>query len=428
VPCRPTLHNCCIASSLRLHATWLYAAWLIISSLFAQVPAIAQEADKCGYDETLAKAQRFLLGDKWGYSYDSLLVDLQAWGQHPSVSIQSIGKSVQNRDIWELTITSPEPPVSGRRRVYIHARTHPNEVQSHWVTQAMIEFLLSEDPEARLMRSSLLFHIVPMYNPDGVELELPRENANGIDIESNWSTVPSQPEVTALRNRFMDLMWSPAPIEVALNMHSAFGCKRYFVYHDSVGSSNAYAVLQRSFIGGIQSFFPGGIEPWNYFVSWKTGTPTVYPESWFWLNYRESVMALTYEDMNCTSAGQYDLTASAILRGVVQHLGIGSTLVAERAAQAGSRILLGQAYPNPVSLGATGSSSAIVEFELPSSQNVRLALYDVLGRQIALIADGERPGGVSRAAIRLDRLSSGSYFYRLETVSGTVVRSLLVTH
>lgn len=425
--CLPTTLQSRIPFGFHRWISRLFAALPIVSCVVLQVPAIAQEADKCGFDEALAKTQHFLLGDKWGYSYDSLLVDLQAWGQDPSVSVQSIGKSVQNRDLWELTITSPDPPASARRTVYIHARTHPNEVQSHWVTRAMIEFLLSEDPAARLMRSSLVFHIVPMYNPDGVELEFPRENANGIDIESNWSTDPSQPEVAALRNRFMDLMWSTAPIEVALNMHSAYACKRYFVYHDSVGSSDAYAVLQRSFIGGIRSYFPGGIEPWDYFVSWKTGTPTVYPESWFWLNYREAVVALTYEDMNCSSAGQYDMTASAILRGVAQHLGIQSTLVAGRATDPGFRIRLGQAYPNPVSLRNTGSSRAFIEFELPSAQNVRLALYDVLGRQMALIAEGERPTGLSRVIIDLDGLSSGSYFYRLETASGAVVRSLLVT-
>ena len=404
-----------------------FGALLVLLGVLLQHPVSAQEPDKCGFDENLAKAQRLILGDKWGYSYDSLLVDLQTWSWHPSVSIHSIGKSVQNRELWELTITSPDPPTFARRRVYVHARTHPNEVQGHWVTQAMIGFLLSDDPTAQLMRSQLIVHIVPMYNPDGVELEFPRENANGIDIESNWSTVPSQPEVNALRSRFEELMWSSAPIELALNMHSAYGCKRYFVYHDSVGSSTAYALLQRSFIGSVRSYFPTGIEPWNYFVSWKTGTPTVYPESWFWMNYRESVMALTYEDMNCTSAGQYDSTASAILRGAAAYLGIFSTPVADLSTHRGFRIRLGQAYPNPVSLANAGSHGAVVEFELPFPQNVRLALYDVLGRQIALIAQGQRPAGVSRALIRLDRLSSGSYFYRLETASGAVVRSLLVT-
>lgn len=402
----------------------------ILLALIALGPLIgtahAQEADKCGYDESLAKAQLQILGDKWGYSYDSLLVDLQAWSQSPSVGIQSIGKSVLNRDLWELTITEPGGSASGRRTVYVHARTHPGEVQSFWVTRAMIEFLLSEDPTAQLLRLGVKFHIVPMYNPDGVELEFPRENANGIDIESNWSTSPSQPEVVALRNRFSELMWSGEPIEVALNMHSAYSCTRYFVYHDSVGSSEAYAVTERDFIGGIRHYFPGGIEPWNYFVSWSTGTPLVYPESWFWVNYQEAVMALTYEDMNCPTAGEYDKTASAILQGIAEHLGLSATSVASHAVLAPLNVRLAQAYPHPVSLGR-GSRTAVVEYELPSAQHVRLALYDVLGRQIALLNEGERPPGISSALLRLDGLSTGTYFYRLETPLGAIVRPLVVT-
>jgi hypothetical protein len=266
-----------------------------------------------------------------------------------------------------------------------------------------------------------------MYNPDGVELEFPRQNANGIDIESNWSTIPSQPEVTALRNRFLQLMLSDAPIEVALNMHSAGDCRRYFVYHDSIGTSEAYTVLEQDFISGIQLHFPGGIEPWNYFISWRSGTPLVYPESWFWVNYREGVMALTYEDMNCPAAGDYDKTAFALLRGAVDYLGLVPTTLAHQSPRGPFRVRLAQSYPNPISLGSSGRSSATVEYELPSAQPVRLGLYDILGRRVALLDEGNRPAGISSASFHLDRLSTGTYFYRLETPSSVVVRSLLIT-
>jgi hypothetical protein len=33
-------------------------------------------------------------------------------------------------------------------------------------------------------------------------------------------------------------------------------------------------------------------------------------------------MALTYEDMNCSLAGNYDYTASAMVRGVCDYIGI----------------------------------------------------------------------------------------------------------
>jgi hypothetical protein len=396
--------------------------------IFLHVPAPglqAQEHDKCAYDESLAKVQLQILGDKWGYSYDSLAVDLQVWAQSPFVSVQSIGKSVQDRDLWELTISDPGTSNQTLRTVYIHARTHPGEVQSFWVTRAMIGILLSSDPTAETLRRSVKFHIVPMYNPDGVELEFPRENANGIDIESNWATSPSQPEVVALRNRFADLMWSPSPIDIALNMHSAYDCSRYFVYHDSVGTSDTFATLERQFIEGIRSYFPEGIQPWNYYISWKSGPALVYPESWFWLNYQEGVMALTYEDMNCPLAGEYDRTGRAILRGIVDFLGLQATTVRSLAARPPFAIRLGQAYPHPVS--QSRSHTAVVEYELPSTARVCLALYDLLGRRLIVAADGQRPAGISTAVLRLQGLPSGTYFYRLETPLGVVVRPLIVT-
>ena len=152
-----------------------------------------------------------------------------------------------------------------------------------------------------------------MYNPDGVELGYSRENANGVDIESGWDDVPLEPEVAVLKNRFIELTTLVNnPIEVALNMHSAYSCKRFFVYHDEVGTSTYYTILEQQFINGIQSYFVNGFENWDYFVSWTSGTPDQYPESWWWMNHGENVMALTYEDMNCEAAGNYDSTAYAI--------------------------------------------------------------------------------------------------------------------
>ncbi|MCK5453584.1 MAG: hypothetical protein KAJ16_04440, partial [Calditrichia bacterium] len=255
-------------------------------------------------------------GPHWGYGYDSLLADLPRWAQSSYVTIDSLGASVQNRALWQLTITADSPPTEPRRTVHVHARTHPNEVQGWWVTDELINLLLSEDPFSQFIREKCVFYIIPMYNPDGVELEYPRENANGVDLESNWNANPVEPEVAVLRQRFTDLMASTAPIEVAMNMHSAWVGKRYFVYHDTAGTSVAFTILEQDFIGGVRYYYLTGIEPWNYFISWTSGTPLVYPESWFWLNHAEAVMALTYEDMNSASAGNYDITAYALLHGV----------------------------------------------------------------------------------------------------------------
>lgn len=300
--------------------------------------------DKCGHYPGMLKAMQEYKGDYWGYNFDSLLNDISIWEQSTFVEVSSIGKSVQDRNLYELIITDKSFPAGNKHRIYIHARTHPNEVQSFWVTDEIINLLLSNTRLAGYLREQCIFHIIPMFNPDGVELELPRENANSIDIESNWDADTSEVEVVHLQDRFSALMLEQNPIKIALNMHSAYACKRYFVYHHENGTSTAFANEERTFITNIRDHFYEGIEPWSYYVSWQNGTPTRYPESWWWINYDEQVMALTYEDMNCSSAGFYDKTAYSMLHGISDYLELGyvnsiDDFTADR--------LQVKAYPNP---------------------------------------------------------------------------------
>ena len=322
----------------------------------------------------------------WGYGYNDLLSDLYEWGQSPYVTIDSIGASVQNRAIWELTI-SDDPSSTTHSRVYIHARTHPGEEEAFWVLDEIINFLLADTPEAAFIRSQSIFHIVPMHNPDGVELGFPRENANGIDVESGWDDNVLEPEVTVLQNRFIDLSFViPNPIEVALNMHSAYACKRYFVYHHENGTSENFTDLEKDFISGIQSYYPGGFEDWSYFVSWTSGTPDQYPESWWWFNYGDNVMALTYEDMNCSQAGNYDLTASAMVRGVCDYIGINLSDIDSELILP-EEYSLQQNYPNPF------NPSTQINFYIPKDEFVSISILDIKGREVATILHGKQMAG-----------------------------------
>ena len=116
---------------------------------------------KCGI---ISERELILQRDSqnWGYGYDSLLVDLNRWGESPYVTIDSLGATVQNRALWELTI-SANPESSSNHRIYIHARTHPGEEESFWVTNEIINLLLSETPFSEIVRAKCVFHIITMY-------------------------------------------------------------------------------------------------------------------------------------------------------------------------------------------------------------------------------------------------------------------------
>ena len=69
------------------------------------------------------------------------------------------------------------------------------------------------------------------------------------------------------------------------------------------------------------------------------------------------------------------------------------------------------AYPNPF------NPSAEIAFDLPEATDVRLAVYDVTGREVARLADGPTGAGAHRVRFDATGLPSGVYLYRLEAGS-----------
>jgi glucuronoarabinoxylan endo-1,4-beta-xylanase len=68
---------------------------------------------------------------------------------------------------------------------------------------------------------------------------------------------------------------------------------------------------------------------------------------------------------------------------------------------------LHQNYPNPF------NPRTAIRYELPGSSHVTLAVYDVLGREVALLVNETQPAGAHVASFEATSLSSGVYFYRL---------------
>jgi hypothetical protein len=72
-------------------------------------------------------------------------------------------------------------------------------------------------------------------------------------------------------------------------------------------------------------------------------------------------------------------------------------------------------YPNPFHPTTT------IRYELPVSSDARLSVYDMLGREVAVLVNERRPAGVHEMTFDGGRLASGMYLYRLR--AGSLVRT-----
>jgi minor extracellular serine protease Vpr len=81
---------------------------------------------------------------------------------------------------------------------------------------------------------------------------------------------------------------------------------------------------------------------------------------------------------------------------------------------------LEQNYPNPF------NPMTLIRFSLPEQEHVSLIVYDVLGREIEQLIDREIEAGTHTIEFNGNGLSSGLYFYRLNTGNTSIVKRMML--
>jgi len=87
--------------------------------------------------------------------------------------------------------------------------------------------------------------------------------------------------------------------------------------------------------------------------------------------------------------------------------------------------VLRQNYPNPF------NPSTVIEYALPEPVQVRLEVFNLLGRRVRTLADGFRPPGQYRVVWDGTNeagysVASGTYFYRITSGDRIETRKLLL--
>lgn len=106
----------------------------------------------------------------------------------PSVKIESIGRTVEGRELEIISLGSPDAP----NRVLLRARAHPWETGGNWVIEGLIDRLLADAAEIPDWKSRYQVHVMPLANKDGVARGRTRFNSRGYDLNRQWEA-PADP-------------------------------------------------------------------------------------------------------------------------------------------------------------------------------------------------------------------------------------------
>lgn len=83
--------------------------------------------------------------------------------------------------------------------------------------------------------------------------------------------------------------------------------------------------------------------------------------------------------------------------------------------------LIAKSYPNPF------NPTAVIAFELPQTEQVQVAVYDLLGREVAVLANGIFPAGQSQVTFNADNYNTSSiYFYKVTAQSGVATGKMVL--
>jgi hypothetical protein len=91
----------------------------------------------------------------------------------------------------------------------------------------------------------------------------------------------------------------------------------------------------------------------------------------------------------------------------------------QRGSEIPDKIYLSQNYPNPF------NSSTIIEYGIPFYSNIKIELYDILGKKVDTIVSGEHSAGKYSITLNTGKLSGGIYFYTISANNFFKVRKMV---
>ena len=212
---------------------------------------------------------------------------LEAWSRSlerlPFVTRAEIGRSVGNRPLYQLDIDATAPGAKSGFIIVV-SRQHPPETTGSQALLRFIETVVADTPLARDFRRRFAVLLVPLVNPDGVELGHWRHNLNGVDTNRDWANF-AQPETRAVRDTVLAAREKSRPL-LHLDFHSTFNDVFYTQPDETVTNPPGFT---KAWLEGISRRVP------SYEVKRTPNANPTQATSHHWAHREFGIPAITYE-------------------------------------------------------------------------------------------------------------------------------------
>jgi hypothetical protein len=161
--------------------------------------------------------------------------------------VPKMGHLFPGRGLEDRTTATPNF-VHSKRVFVVSARVHPSEAAGSYVLEGLIDRLKTQDDATRTFFRNSVLYVIPMLNPDGVELGFTRCDANGFNLNARYNDADIHtPSIYALK-KFIRYQNSRARVRMFLDLHAHFTRRGFFTFGNPLRPKNYRSVLEFPFI------------------------------------------------------------------------------------------------------------------------------------------------------------------------------------
>jgi len=155
------------------------------------------------------------------YPYSSTRLDkfIERIHDSPYCTIGNAGRSTEGKDIKLISITNPDVALKEKKVVWFTGLQHCSELGAGRGLEAIIDFLLSDDPAAHEARHCYFFNFIPLVNVDAVDEGRGRTHSLGVNLNREWENDNPVEEISSITETLDNWIAQGNSIDLLLDIH-----------------------------------------------------------------------------------------------------------------------------------------------------------------------------------------------------------------